>query len=56
MCNEMVSYFKKDLKVQRNERQRRYERADPSISEQAYQSMIGTIRVEHIRDGEIILE
>ena len=51
MCNEMVSFFKKNQKVQRNERQSRYEQVDPNISEQAYHIMIGAIRVEQIRYG-----
>ena len=37
--------------MQRNERQSIYERADPSRSYQAYQSMSGAIRVDNIRDG-----
>ena len=45
MCNIMVSYFKINYKVQRNERQSRSERADPSKPEQADQSMSGAIRV-----------
>ena len=56
MCNIMMSYFKRNQKVQRNERQSRSERADPSRSEQADQSMIGAIIVEKIRDGEIRLQ
>ena len=51
MCNIMVSYFKRNLKIQREKRLSISERADPSRSEQAYQSMSGTISVEHIRDG-----
>ena len=53
MCNIMVSYSKRNQKVQRNERQSRSEQADPSRLEQADQSMSGTIRFEQIRDGEI---
>ena len=56
MCNVMMSYFKRNQKLQRNKRKRRYEQVDPSISEQAYQSMSGAIRVEHIIDGEIRLQ
>ena len=55
-CNVMVSYFKINHKVQRNERQSRSERADSSRSEQENQSMSGEIRVEQIRDGESILD
>ena len=51
-CNAMVNYFKRNLKVQRNERQSRSERADPRISDQGDQSMRGAIRVEQIRDEE----
>ena len=51
MCNSMVSHFKRNEKIQRNEIQSRYEQADPSISEQADHSTSGSIRVEHIRDG-----
>ena len=52
MCNVMVGCFKINQKVQKNERQSRSERADPSRSEQAYQSMRRSIRGEKIRDGE----
>ena len=45
----MVSYFKRNYKVQRNKRQSIYEKSDPSRSEQADQSMSKAIRVEHIR-------
>ena len=50
MCNFMLSYFKRNQEVQRNKRQRRSERDDPSRSEQADQSMSGEIILEHIRD------
>ena len=56
MCDVMLSYSKRNYKVQRNERQSRSERADPSRSEQADHSMSGAIRVDQIRDGEIRLE
>ena len=49
----MVSYSKRNYKVQRNKRKIRSERADPSRSEKADQSMIGAIRVDKIRYGEI---
>ena len=51
MCNVMVSYFKRNQKVQKNERTSRYERSDPSRQDQAYQSMSQAIRVEQIRYG-----
>ena len=51
MFNVMVSYFKRNYKVQRNKRQSRSERADPSRSEQADQIMSKEVIVEHIRDG-----
>ena len=53
MCNVMVSYFKRNYKVNRNKRKSISDRADPSRSEQADQSMNGAIRVEYIRYGEI---
>ena len=56
MCNVTVIYFKRILKVHRNKRQSRSERADQSILEQADQSMSGAIRVENIRDGASRLE
>ena len=52
MCNVMVSYFNRNYKVQRNERQSRSERDDTSILEQAYQSISKEIIVKYIRDGE----
>ena len=51
MCNVTVSYFKKNYKVQRDERQSRSELADQSRSEQADQIMSGSIIVENIRYG-----
>ena len=51
MCNIMVSFFKINYKVQKNERPSRSKQAYSSRSEQADQSMSGAIRVEHIRDG-----
>ena len=56
MCNLMASYFKRNWKVQRNERQRRYKRADQSRQEQADYRMGGAIRAEHIRHGATRLE
>ena len=56
MCNTMVSYFKRNQKVQRNKRQNRSEQDDPSRSDQADQSKSVAIRVEPNRDGESILE
>ena len=56
MCNVMVSYFKRNQKAQRNERQIRSEEYDLIRSEQADHSMSGEIRVDQIRDGSIILE
>ena len=53
MCNVMVSYLKRNEKVQRNERQSRSERSDSSRSEQADLITSGAIRVENIRDGAI---
>ena len=50
MCNVMVIYFKKNYMVQRNDRQSISEQYDTSISEQVDQSMIGSIRVDHIID------
>ena len=52
----MVSYFKKDYKVQRNKRQSKYEKSDPIRSEQADKNMRGEIRVEPIIDGASISE
>ena len=52
MCNVMVSDFKRNQKVQRNERQSRYERYDPSRSDEVYQSTGRAIIVEKIRDEE----
>ena len=46
MCNVMVSYFMRKYKVQRNERQSRYEQSNSSRLEQAYWIMIRAIRVE----------
>ena len=51
MCDLMVSYLKRNDKVQRNERQSRSERPDKIRSEQADQSMRGEIIVENIIDG-----
>ena len=42
MCNVMVSYFKRNEKVQRKKRQIRYEQANPSRLEK--------FRVENGRD------
>ena len=52
MCNKIVSYFKRNQKVQRNKIQSRSEQDNPIISQQVDKSMSGAIRVEHIRDGK----
>ena len=56
MCNVMVSYFRRNYKVQRNERQSRSEISDQSISEQVDKSMRRAIRVEKIIAVSIRLE
>ena len=53
MCNLMVSYFKKNQKVQRKKRQSISDQSDQNKPDQAYQSMSRAIRVEHIRYGSI---
>ena len=56
MCNVMVSYFKRNQKVQRNERQSIYEQADPSRWEKSDKSINRASRVEQIRYGASRLE